>query len=318
MKMNEEIHKEDEFMNESDEFLLHMTEQLNDELSDITVSEDLIAKTLKAVRSEDKKTESVISFRDAKASIEDNTIKDQHRRNYAKLLTSIAGVAAACFVIIIGAKVIGGGRSMYEENCKSTESAYDRKDEENVMSGVTLEAPSDKGFNEMAEESAQGATSMEDVETEESSNVQESDKTEPALNNPITAGKDKQTEHTLFATPPILEDKTAFAKALDAAKAENLDMTYIHTYRGNSDELSKLLKLFSSDELRLCSEEPTDEWSDFVVLSADDDTAILYKVGKKEYVVAQTYEVTGLKSETIYQVKDMDAFMEELDAVIGH
>ncbi len=284
MKMNKEYQEVDFLMNESDEFLLNMTEQLKEELKDVKVSEQLIAKTLKAVN-------------DTKASI-------PPKRNYMKYAVRFIEVVAACFVLVIGYRYISkvGFGGFKSENTKDAESSM-QSDGKHADSGEK------EYFNTSESASLTDKESPATLDTTEAA---------PEYKVDITASDETSiTVNDSFNFEKETED-TAITLAIQDARLETVDETIIHTYQGETtqDLCSKLLLLFQSEALSLSSDDVTEEWRNLFILSTDNQTAILYKVGMKEYVVAQVYDTTGLKSTTVYYVSDMAQLHQSIDEII--
>ncbi len=275
MKMNEENYEEDLMMNESDEFLLEMTEQLKQELKDVKVSEQLIAKTLKAVEKDEQITD-VKKVKITKASI-------------MKYAMRFVGVAAAFFVLVVGYQFIS------QFGFSSKDSATNSEEKQEVY------APS-------VDQSAEAPQSAAPMATQAIDYAEDSVSLETTAD---TAENNKVTVSTV--------ENLAFTFAVEEAKRETTDETIIHTYQGDTtqDQCTQLLLLFQSEALSLSSDDVTEDWRSLIILSTDNESAILYKVGKKEYVVAQVYDTTGLTSETVYHVSDMAQLHQSIDEIIN-
>lgn len=282
MKMNEENYEEDLMMNESDEFLLEMTEQLKQELKDVKVSEQLIAKTLKAVEINEQITD-VKKVKITKASIMKYTMR-------------FVGVAAAFFVLVVGYQFISQFGFSSKDSATNSQEATSASGEKQEFY-----APSEDTSAEAPQSAAPMAT-------------QTIDYAEDSVSLETTADMAENDNVTVSTV-----ENLAFTIAVEEAKRETTDETIIHTYQGDTtqDQCTQLLLLFQSEALSLSSDDVTEEWRSLIILSTDNESAIIYKVGKKEYVIAQVYDTTGLKSETVYHVSDMAQLHQSIDEIIN-
>ncbi len=301
--------KQDQFdaflIDESDEYLLKMTEELKEDLCDLKVSEDLIARTLARIseqaKDEDKKEESnVVAIRDIKAPV-------KNRRAY-QWIKPLSVVAAACFLLFLGANIAKNGLFIGNKKSMSESSAYDmnatsiagdgRVEMKNDVVLKSAEVVEDRVQSQITSENQQAGDSLVAPQTTEQAKTDKDN------------GKGSDNNMLYYTA---LEN-TAYNRALEAARSSANDEAKIYEFAQSSDDMktTSLLSLLTSEELGVTTEEANDEWEYYLVFSLGEEDAVTYQIGRSKFVLATNYHGDEEAIQIIYQMKNVDNFLESL------
>lgn len=301
MKTHKNDQWNDSLMDESDEYLLDMMEDLKLELNDIIVSDELIAKTLAKVSIQENTKKQAVSSN--LVPLEDIIASSKPRRNY-NWIRSFSVVAAACLVLFLG---INAMKNVAFMGSKKDTASYDWK-ADNSMNSTTeaYDIANDTTAKSAAPEALQG-------------NMKE-EATADTTDRVLTAEKDMESSDT-GAGPNgnsnlVSEDvstvtvqNVAYARAFENAmnEAANLNKVYEYLDSSTNDQAKSLLELFTSDQLTVSLEEPSEEWQYYMVFSLGEEDAVMYQVGE-HYVIATNYHNEEEPSQVIYDIKDENEF----------
>ena len=315
-QMNDDI-----MIDESDEYLLRITNQLQEELQDIKVSEELIAKTLERAKVKGKQETNLhdSSLDQMNHRKEDTKVSVLHRKSTRKWITSIAGVAAACFLLMIGSKVFMGGY-LDVKNESSGESSAPRLE---ATTESTAVPQTNETYNTKANDFASQDVTSQDVMAEESATVKKeqafssqdtmiSDGAAITQQNPVL-GVAGETE--MKANVTSNKSVIAYEQAMEMGAAK--EQIYEYLKSDNEAQSQSLLELFSSEQMKLISEEATDTWDLYVIISMEESSAILYRIGNKEQVVANVFGEDGKSQDVVYRVEDMKLFRESVELILN-
>lgn len=316
-QMNDDLRND-----ESDEYLLRVSNQLIDELQDIKVSEELIARTLDKVK-ENQETRLYSSSSDQKIKRkEDTKALTLRRKSHLRWVTTLAGVAAACLVLMIGSKVLFQGYS--SKDSSKAESSNDYKDAATESS--TLTEGSEPMFGASSEkladkESVQGGTSS-DITVQDSMTNNENMLED--IDEKSEAGGTSTEESPKFTITTNEKGKMKEITGMSATAYEDAvligakeDQVYVYQKSDSETQAQALLELLSSEAMKLSTQEATDTWNSYIILSMEDDSAILYRIGNNDQVVANIYGSTGKSNDVVYQVEDMKQFDESLEFILN-
>jgi hypothetical protein len=299
MKTPKQERFDDFLMDESDDYLLKMAEELKQDLSEIKVSEDLIARTLAKVSEQAKddatKAESnVVPINDIKAPV-----KNRRRFQWIK---PVSVAVAACFVLLLGANVAKNGLFGEKKDSSSDSSAYEMQATE--AEGL-VKAQDDKVLK------SAGAAN-----TEESATVDQDQYSITYVAPEATTGEaaDNQDNEVKITQNFTGAEANAYSKALEQATNEAGDQAVVYEYPQNSEDNSttSLLTLLTSDELTATTLEATDEWQYYLVFSLGEEDAVTYQIGKSKFVIATSYHGGDDPSQVVYEMKNVDTFLETL------
>ncbi len=313
----------DDFMNDaSDEYLLRVTNQLKEELQDIKVSEELIARTLELAK-EKGKLETRLhdsSLEQGKYTKEATKVSLLNQKRTRRWITVLASAIAACFVLVIGTKVLFFGQS----------SSNSSEGNMNQMAEATVESANEE--SEQRYTTAAEDTIVKDSMQEESPTVnsdhsllgQENATAKgEALEDPssaLTATNESESKESITSDTGKIQEITGMSvTAYEDATAMGAKKEQILVYQKVDEEakVQSLLELFSSEQMHLTSEEATDAWDSYMILSMEDSSAILYRIGNNQQVAVNVYGHDGKSQDVVYEVKDMKLFRESLQLIIN-
>lgn len=296
MKTPKHDQLDDFLIDESDEYLLKMADELKHDLSDIKVSEDLIARTLAKIseqtRDDVTKTESnMVPIKDIKAPV-------KYRRSF-QWMKPLSVAVAACLLLILGANAVNNGLFIGNKKESSDSSAYDMRSYGASEKETT--AKEDKGFksSEVAEANREEAVVLE-KEQYDMTNVTPSAITQEFTDAHVNGALGVET--------------TAYSRALEAATSAAGEQGMVYEFPQSSEDSNtlSLLSLLTSKDLSVTSEEAEDEWKYYLVFSLGEEDAITYQIGKSEFIIATSYHGTEEASQVTYQMKNVDKFLESL------
>ena len=313
---------DDLVFDESDEYLLRLTSQLKDELQDIKVSEDLIARTMKKAKENQESSLHSMNLDEKIKSKEDTKVSLVHPKKHLRWLTSLAGVAAACFVLFIGSKVIFGGYSSKEDASSEGFRKEGALVENDIAQSPASSETSDGAYGIIAEESESEKNSQEFGSEGQYTTSQDAIKTEEIeVNGKQTTGTNEYPKVTV-SNGTSGDGKEISGISLTAYEdaimlGANEEQLYVYQKSDSESQNQALLELFSSEELKLTTEEVTDTWTLYIILSMKEESAILYRIGNEHQVVANIYESDGKSEDIVYRIDDMNQFMESLKFILN-
>ena len=284
---------ENSLMDESDEVLLEMMEELKLELGDIKVSDELISKTLaKVSEQENQDTKKVVSN---VVSMESMKASPKYKNKNYKWIKSISVAAAACLVVFLGINAMKGANKFESKN-RADSSAYEMKGTDYAEDPALNLAKE----STMKSSETQAPQAVQDGVTEGDSNHITYDVTsiEPDTGNSLEGATVNGGLHNI-----------AYSKALESAINTSTELSKVYEYPelSSNDKAISLLRLFSSAELSVSSEEPVDVWTYYMVFSLGEEDAVVYQVGGG-YVIATTYHKEEEPSQVTYEIKDAQRF----------
>lgn len=283
--------KDEDFnmLDESDEYLLKMTEELKHELSEIKVSEDLIARTLNRIS--DRKDEAnpdsnVIPMEDRKASVK------YRDRNY-KWVKPLSVAAAACILLLLASSLmrdgimIGGMKKESEldyANMAASKEEAEVNFKQNSVTPTILYS---------------GKDSVADVKND--TTVSE---------DQFAQWQEKKTQEGVAAG--ILKIQSSYQFAYDLAMSEAVNTELVYGFEGYSEgNASKLLELLTSDRIRVTTEDVIEDVEYVLVFSLGEEDAVTYEI-TSNFVTAKTYHNLEEISQLSYRIIEHESFQEKL------
>ena len=297
MRFDDQNMKDGSEDQETELFFVNLKDKLDEslDLANVTVSEELIGKTLQAIKMQsssdstgrnNEATQTKGLDRPKKAS-EEKVIEVRH------FIRRVGSIAAALLILVVCIQVARGmfdgfGASK-EDSARMEFSAEDsNKADSGAKGSIGMEEPTDEYVYDMAVKQADGVKS-DAADAKEITSV----------TNAATLTSEEEKENVTYI-----------------AESDYDTLEIVVKQEEEPEVYDQLIELSAAFELVEITEPLSDVWQYIINLTRSNQSTTMYYVGKIGYVNVVTYDETGLPTNSYYEISDTINFISALREII--
>lgn len=278
------------------------------DLSGISVSEDLINRTLEAIKKQEPKQQEITQqeAEQQTAETEKTSQADEHRKviPWNRYVRTFAGVAAAAIVVVAGYGLIKGGFTA-QKSANSTDNAQMTYDTASTgsASDSTMSAATDTETADFAAESAAEDTVVSEEVTNAYTAKQDTSETEAAVEEPqysITFNGDAEEEGSAYGTDGTVGTSSDTAAGTDVPMLKGTADISVLTFRdivlADPDQASEITISDALNKITVTLTSKTDILDFYSVMDVQQFTYATEAASEADYVI----EITAVPDQALY------------------